>query len=68
VLEAIERREIPKGAPSELAVYDLLDDVPAGYWERWSKRSVERIRGQIHVSDAAPSRGRDGGREVSGGG
>ena len=40
---AIERGEIPPGGPSELAVHDLLDDVPAGYWERWMKRSVERI-------------------------
>lgn len=44
VLEAVERGEIPKGGPSELAAYDLLDDVPDVYWERWSKQSVERIR------------------------
>ena len=43
VLEAIERGEIPKGGPSELAAYHLLDDVPEGYWERWMKRSVQRI-------------------------
>jgi hypothetical protein len=47
VLEAIERGEIPKGGPSELAAYDLLDDVPEGYWDRWSAESVERIQQQI---------------------
>ena len=51
VLEAIEAGEIPPGGPSELAAYDLLDDVPAGYWERWSKRSVERITAGTAVDD-----------------
>ena len=46
VLEAIERGEIPKGGPSELAAYDLLDDVPPAYWGRWSQGAVERIREQ----------------------
>ena len=46
VLEAIERGEIPKAGPSELAAYDLLDDVPEGYWLRWSEQSTERIREQ----------------------
>lgn len=44
VLEAIERGEIPAGGPSELAAYDLLDDVPADYWERWSQEAAKRIR------------------------
>ena len=66
VLEAVGRGEIPKGGPSELAAYGLLDDVPDAYWQRWSEGSVERIRES--ESDAAPGRGRDGGQEVSGDG
>ena len=46
VLEAVERGEIPPGGPSELAAWDLLDDVPPAYLERWSQGSVERIREQ----------------------
>jgi hypothetical protein len=68
VLEAIERGEVPKGGPSELAAYDLLDDVPPAYWERWSRGAVERIREQIRDSDAADGGGRDGGQEVTGDG
>ena len=46
VLEAVERGDIPRGGPSELAAYDLIEDVPAGYWERWTARAAERIRQQ----------------------
>jgi hypothetical protein len=46
VLEAIEEGRIPKGGPSELAAHELLDDVPASYWERWSEGALERIREQ----------------------
>ena len=51
VLRAIERGEIPSGGPSELAAYELLDDVPAGYWERWSQGAVERIREQAETNN-----------------
>jgi hypothetical protein len=44
VLDAIRRGEIISGGPSEIAAYDLLDDVPAGYWARWSGSVVDRIR------------------------
>ena len=47
VLEAIERGEIPKGGPSELAAHGLTDDAPEGYWSRWGEGSAERIRGQV---------------------
>jgi hypothetical protein len=68
VLEAIERGEIAKGGPSELAAYDLLDDVPPAYLERWSQRAVERIREQIRESNAGSSGGRYGGQGVTGDG
>jgi hypothetical protein len=51
VLDAIKRGEIPKGGPSELAAYELLDDVPEGYWERWSEESGERILEQMRRRD-----------------
>jgi hypothetical protein len=46
VLDAVGRGDIPRGGPSELAARDLLDEVPDGYWERWSARAVDRIREQ----------------------
>jgi hypothetical protein len=45
VLAAVEDGRIPRGGPSELAAYGLLDVVPAGYWERWMAETAERIRG-----------------------
>jgi hypothetical protein len=54
LLEAIDRGEIPHGGPSELAAHDLLDDVPAGYWERWAEGSVERIREQLRERETGP--------------
>ena len=35
---------IPSGGPGELARFGLLEEAPAGYWERWAERSAERIR------------------------
>jgi hypothetical protein len=61
VLAAIERGEIPPGGPGELAALDLLDAVPAGYWERWSEQAAERIRRQSRESDGV-RRGRDDGQ------
>jgi hypothetical protein len=45
VLAAVEDGRIPRGGPSELAAYGLLDVVPAGYWERWMAETADRIRG-----------------------
>jgi hypothetical protein len=47
VLAAIEAGRIPPGGPSELAAYGLVNDAPAGYWERWTARAVERIRERV---------------------
>jgi hypothetical protein len=44
VLEAISCGELPRGGPSELAAYDLIDEVPPGYLERWTSEVAERIR------------------------
>ena len=35
---------LPAGGPSELLELGLLGEEPAGYWERWSAESVERVR------------------------
>jgi hypothetical protein len=47
VLAAIKAGRIPPGGPSELAAYGLVNDAPAGYWERWTARAVERIRERV---------------------
>ena len=47
VLEAVERGDLPRGGPSELAAHDLVDEAPPGYFERWSQDSAERIREQM---------------------
>jgi hypothetical protein len=47
VIAAVESGDIRRGGPSELAAHDLLDDVPAGYWERWNAAAIERIRKQL---------------------
>jgi hypothetical protein len=44
VLDAIASGRIPRGGPSELAAHGLLDEVPAGYWER--RVVAARIRDQ----------------------
>jgi hypothetical protein len=43
-LDAIAAGQLPAGGPSELAALDLVDDVGAGYWERWSQNVAELIR------------------------
>jgi hypothetical protein len=43
-LDAIAAGRVPRGGPTELAAYELLDDAPPGYWERWSREATERIR------------------------
>jgi hypothetical protein len=43
VLDAIDNGQVPRGGPSELAAYGLLDDVPVGYWERWTTAAAARI-------------------------
>jgi hypothetical protein len=45
VLDAIERGDLPRGGPSELAAHDLLDEVPEGYFERWLAQAVGRMAG-----------------------
>ena len=44
VLAAIDRGEIPAGGPSEIAAYDLVDEVPRDYWQRWGSDAADRIR------------------------
>jgi hypothetical protein len=45
VLDAIERGDLPRGGPSELAAHDLLHEVPEGYFERWLAQAVGRMAG-----------------------
>ena len=47
-LDAVERGELPRGGPSELAARDLSADVPAGYWDKWSSGAARRIRAEQH--------------------
>jgi hypothetical protein len=51
VLAAVERGELPRGGPSELAARDLTADVPAGYWDKWSSEAARRIRAQVAQHD-----------------
>ena len=44
VLAAVDRGEIPRRGPSEAAARELLDQLPAGYWDRWSEDTADRIR------------------------
>jgi hypothetical protein len=44
VLDAVADGRLPRGGPSHLAALDLIDDMPAGYWERWGDATAERIR------------------------
>jgi hypothetical protein len=37
--------DLPRGGPSDLAAYDLIDEAPPDYFERWANESAERIRG-----------------------
>lgn len=46
VLDAVQRGDIPRGGPSELAARDLIDDCPAGYWQRYIAEATARIREQ----------------------
>jgi hypothetical protein len=46
VLDAVAEGRIAKGGPSEIAACGLLDDMPVGYWEQWSRNAAERIREQ----------------------
>jgi hypothetical protein len=43
VLQAVERGDVPRGGPSELAAYDLIDETPVGYFEPWAQEAAERI-------------------------
>ncbi len=47
VLAAVDRGEIPRGGPSEAAARGLLDQLPAGYWDRWSEDTIDRIRRSV---------------------
>ncbi len=47
VATAIDRGEIPRGGPSEAAARGLLDQLPAGYWDRWSDGTADRIRRSV---------------------
>ncbi|HLM25425.1 MAG TPA: hypothetical protein VK304_00495 [Thermoleophilaceae bacterium] len=44
VLQAVDRDDLPRGGPSELAALDLLEETPAHYLERWGQEAAERIR------------------------
>ena len=46
VVDAIQAGRLPRGGPSDAAVHDLLDELPGGYWERWSDAAAERVRAQ----------------------
>ena len=46
VLAAVERGELPRGGPSELAARDLTADVAPGYWDKWSSGATRRIRAE----------------------
>ena len=46
VIAAVEAGRLPRGGPSDAAARDLLDDLPAGYWQRWGDAAAERIRAQ----------------------
>ncbi len=47
VLAAVDRGETPRGGPSEAAARDMLDQLPAGYWDRWSEDTADRIRRSV---------------------
>ncbi len=47
VAAAVDRGEIPRGGPSEAAARDMLDQLPAGYWDRWSEDTADRIRRSV---------------------
>jgi hypothetical protein len=47
VAAAVDRGEIPRGGPSEAAARDMLDQIPAGYWDRWSEDTADRIRRSV---------------------
>ncbi len=40
---ALERGDLPRGGPSEVAAFDLLGELSPGYWQRWSEATAERI-------------------------
>jgi hypothetical protein len=44
VLDAVDHGSIPPGGPSELASRGLVNEAPAGYWERWEGKAAKRIR------------------------
>lgn len=52
VLEAVERGDLPRGGPSELAARDLIDHAPASYWTTWTREAAERIRRQVREGSA----------------
>jgi len=47
VRAAIAAGDMPPGGPSEAAAYDMLDQLPAGYWDRWSEDAADRIRRSV---------------------
>lgn len=47
VAAAVDRGELPPGGPSEAAAQGLLDQLPDGYWQRWSEDAAERIRAAV---------------------
>jgi hypothetical protein len=49
VLQAVAEGKLPAGGPSDLAARDLTDQVPDGYWDRWSAGATERIRAQTRA-------------------
>ncbi len=47
VAAAVDRGEIPRGGPSEAAALGVLDELPEGYWDRWSEDTADRIRRSV---------------------
>ena len=52
VIAAVEAGRLPRG-PSDAAARNLLDDLPAGYWQCWGDAAAERIRARASARAAA---------------
>ncbi len=52
VLAAVGRGDIPAGGPSEAAALELLDQLPSGYWRRWTEAAAQRIRADVREIEA----------------
>ncbi len=52
---AIDVGDMPAGGPSEAAAHALLDELPEGYWQRWSEDAADRIRRSVTPPKEWPS-------------